>query len=82
MACSKERSNKEDYENDSYGKPVMDDRSYDAIRAYDNQGYRGPHHNRQPHNGYDDRGSYDKRGQRDNRGYQNDVPSRRRDKHY
>ncbi|XP_052060644.1 tetraspanin-9-like [Mytilus californianus] len=82
VACSKERSNKEDYENDSYGKPVMDDRSYDAIRAYENQGYRGPHHNRQPYNGYDDRGSYDNRGQRDNRAYQNDVPSRRRDKHY
>lgn len=92
VACSKERKNTEGFDDDdSYNKPITDDRSYDAIRAYENQGYRGPHHNRQPYNGYDDRGQQDYNGYRggpnDNKGYQGrseyDVPkSRSRDRHY
>ena len=92
VACSKDRKDKEGFDDDdSYNKPITDDRSYDAIRSYENQGYRGPHHNRQPYNGYDDRGHQDYKGHRggqnDNRGYQGrseyDVPKgRSRDRHY
>lgn len=92
VACSKDRKDKEEFDDDDgYNKPITDDRSYDAIRSYENQGYRGPHHNRQPYNGYDDRGHQDYKGHRggpnDNRGYQGrseyDVPKgRSRDRHY
>lgn len=82
VACVRDK--KGDDDDDDYDKPVMDDRQFDAIRAYDqrppppgnygygDQGYHGPHHNRGPYRG----------GPHENRAYQNDYPGGRRDRRY
>lgn len=83
VACVRDKKGDDD-DDDDYDKPVMDDRQYDAIRAYDqrppppgnygygDQGYHGPHHNRGPYRG----------GPHENRAYQNDYPGGRRDRRY